>query len=229
MQVYIYNGQITSYFITEEGKLYNSKTKNWLKGQTQKNGYITFNISIDGEKHRLYAHRMVAETFLLNSDFSKTQVNHKDGIKTNNYVQNLEWTTPKENVNHAFDNGLNECRQPVYCFDKEKNLVCMYPSIKSAHLVSGFSIASIWKQLERKEKSLSNGYYWSKTSDNNFPTVAQIGIGKPIGQYNANGELIATYESRNECARMINGDKKRIGECCNGKIKTYRGFIFKYI
>ena len=60
----------------------------------------------------LAIHRAVAQLFLPNPD-GKEQVNHKDGIKTNNDVTNLEWNTPKENVQHAFRTGLAYARQGV--------------------------------------------------------------------------------------------------------------------
>lgn len=228
MRLYIYKEQVTTYYITTEGKLYNSKTKRWLKGQISKNGYHTYHISIDGEKKRLYAHRMVSETYLPKIP-EKNEVNHKDGIKTNNSLENLEWVSSSENKIHAMELGLREKGKPVYCFDKNKKLLCKYESIADAARMLKVDANWLREQAGRSVKTLSYGYYWSHLEDNSFETKPLTGIKKPVGQYNAKMELVSKYESRNEAARETGYDKKRIGECCNGKIKTYRGYYWKYL
>jgi hypothetical protein len=69
--------------------------------------YWAINICINGKNKMHYIHRLVALTFLSNPD-NKPQVNHIDGNKLNNHIDNLEWVTASENLQHAWDTGLNE-------------------------------------------------------------------------------------------------------------------------
>ena len=68
-------------------------------------GYQKVDLTKDGEKNKLYVHRLVALAFIENAK-NKPQVNHKNGIKTDNNVDNLEWVTNTENRQHAIEAGL---------------------------------------------------------------------------------------------------------------------------
>jgi hypothetical protein len=72
-----------------------------LKLGKSKNGYLTVSFSVDSVKSNHSVHRLVARAFIPNES-NKPQVNHKDGNKHNNHVENLEWMTRSENTKHAY-------------------------------------------------------------------------------------------------------------------------------
>lgn len=76
-----------------------------LSLHTGEDGYLHCMLSIDGQSTLKSVHRLVAQTWIPNPE-NKPQVNHIDGSKTNNRVDNLEWVTQAENMQHAKDTGL---------------------------------------------------------------------------------------------------------------------------
>lgn len=87
-----------------------------------------------GKSVSQYTHILVAQAFIPNP-LNKPEVNHQDGIKSNNYVDNLEWATPKENTNHAIRTGLspistlNNYRSlPVIQLSKDGKFIKEWPS-----------------------------------------------------------------------------------------------------
>lgn len=72
---------------------------------TSGNGYSTLVLSKNNTVKRFYVHRLVAQAFIPNPK-NKRVVNHKNGVKTDNQVGNLEWNTYKENLHHAIRLGL---------------------------------------------------------------------------------------------------------------------------
>jgi len=92
------------YFISNFGRVKNSKGK-ILKYYVQNSGYQVIKLHKNKKGHHKLIHRLVAETFIDNPN-NKPEVNHKDGNKQNNKVENLEWVTPSENRKHAIELGL---------------------------------------------------------------------------------------------------------------------------
>jgi hypothetical protein len=75
------------------------------KQRVGKNGYITVALVVNDITHNTYVHRIISEAFVQKRDGCNV-VNHKNGIKTDNTIQNLEWVTSRENNIHALDNHL---------------------------------------------------------------------------------------------------------------------------
>jgi hypothetical protein len=94
-----------NYSVTEDGKVLNNKTNRELKPIINSNGYYAVGLCNKGKVAMTLIHRLVASAFLINSN-NKKEVNHINGIKTNNRIENLEWATRSENMKHAFKNGL---------------------------------------------------------------------------------------------------------------------------
>lgn len=96
----------SNYFVSKMGAVYSKTTRRLLKPSTRE-GYLRVEL-ISDEKivSKKSVHRLVGEAFIQNNDSMRDQINHKNGIKTDNNVENLEWCTVQENVQHAVDTGL---------------------------------------------------------------------------------------------------------------------------
>lgn len=96
---------IQEYSVTEDGRVYSHKSNKYLSQRIGPVGYMMVNLSIEGKCKTFTVHRLVAKAFLPNPN-NLEAVNHIDGNKVNNNVDNLEWVTNSQNAQHAFRTGL---------------------------------------------------------------------------------------------------------------------------
>ena len=92
--------QCDKYECSTFGRIRDAKTKRILNGSINNKGYIRYDLCLNGKRFVVSGHRAVAETFIDNIE-NKPQINHIDGNKTNNNINNLEWCTGSENILHA--------------------------------------------------------------------------------------------------------------------------------
>ena len=129
-------------------------------------GYYVVRLTKNGKYKNIGVHRLVAQAFIPNPD-NLPQVNHKDGNKQNNCVENLEWCTSSYNVKHAFDTGLktqkkgieNVCSKSVYQYDKNMNLLKVWGSMKEVEREIGVNHSAILRCAKKKQKT-AGGYVW---------------------------------------------------------------------
>lgn len=112
------NGQ---YKASNDGKVMTVKTGRILAPIIDARGYERVCLFKADRERRYKVHRLIANTFLPNPE-GKQQVNHKDGNKRNNCVDNLEWVTNEENLRHAIANGLRDGHKR-YCNSKKKRII----------------------------------------------------------------------------------------------------------
>lgn len=92
---------MTSYYISTKGEVYNNSNQILLKQTKNESGYIRYTLRINGKNVSKLAHVLVMETWGPKPSANGLVINHKDGNKSNNYIENLEWCSKQENSLHA--------------------------------------------------------------------------------------------------------------------------------
>lgn len=98
------------YEVSNQGRVRNLKGL-IMKPSVHRDGYLWIGLVSKTMPYNVSVHRMVAKAFIPNPE-NKPTVNHKDGCKTNNRVDNLEWATYSENVRHAYENHMIADKSP---------------------------------------------------------------------------------------------------------------------
>lgn len=216
------------YFVSNLGRFKNSFGIIMENYKVNANGYIRVFIY----KKTFALHRLVALTFLDNPE-NKEQVNHIDGNKLNNSLDNLEFVTNKENQIHKFLIGIgNNFTRAVKQYDLEGNFIKEYNSIVLAAKEMNISKSCITGVLLNKRKTAA-GFIWKYSDDKNIDFSEKIKINKNIGrnvcQYDLDMNLIKTHNSIADASRTLNIHKNHIWAVINNFRKTTGGFIFKYL
>lgn len=141
-----------------------------LKQQTNHKGYRVIRVVDSGKKITKSVHRLVANAFLP-IVYGKNQVNHKDGNKSNNNIENLEWCTNQENQLHAIRLGLNNHskydsgrkKRKVKQIDLEtRKVIKIFDSLAEAERMT--KTRNIGACCQGKRRS-ANGYAWKYESE----------------------------------------------------------------
>lgn len=148
-----------------KNKFYKGKI---LITKIDKDGYLQLGLSKNGTKKYFRVHRLVAQAFIPNPS-NLPQVNHKDEVKDNNNVKNLEWCDNKYNSSYGTKNNrMIETRNKKYLKNREKSIIQLtlsgefikeYKSLSDASKINKLSIGNLWKALNGKIRQLS-GYIW---------------------------------------------------------------------
>ena len=152
------------YQVSSMGRVRNVRRGTVLKTHPDRAGYIKIGLSKNGRQTGKFVHRLVAEAFIDNPE-SKTDVNHKNGIKGNNNLSNLEWNTRSENLLHAYRTGLLVVKHGEEA-SRSKFTEEQVSEIKILH-ESGISQSSIARVLGVTQPTISyivNGVNWREMS-----------------------------------------------------------------
>lgn len=129
-----------------------------IKLGLHKQGYNIFSVCYNSKHKNLFHHRVLAEHFIPNPE-NKLCVNHKNGIKTDNRLDNLEWVTYSENMNHALENKLNKSEKSVVQISLDGFILNEYKSHQEASRQTGILQHNITRVVNGVRKK-AGGYIW---------------------------------------------------------------------
>ena len=227
---FIYEGQETDYSVSTEGEV-RKDTTNYILSQSSQQDYKFVGLIINGKQKRMRVHRMVALAFIDNPD-NKPYVNHINGNRSDNNVENLEWVTPSENTQHAVDTGLFKSgrARAVVQYNLNGEQMATFESASEAARQTGGSQSKI-TMCCRRQRDSANDYQWRYYDD--IQDVQKIEkkfiTGKKVAQCDEKGNILKIYPSFKEAARAVNGTSSAISRVCSGTNIRHKGYKWKLV
>ena len=149
----------SKYAVSNKGHIMNIRSGKIIKTTVNSSGYESVQLSEYGKRKRFLIHRLIAFVFILNPEL-KPYVNHKDGNKLNNTVENLEWCTAKENEKHARLTKLKDQNKPVKAISiLNPEDIQIYESLSECSRSMDINKGTIHRVLKGK-RNATHGYYF---------------------------------------------------------------------
>lgn len=217
------------YYIRKDGKVWSRNQHCFLKPKIN-TGYYDITLHFEKKRYTVRIHRKVAESFIPNP-YKYTIVNHKNGNKLDNRVENLEWCTSRQNSQHAHDNGLvNVYKRPVVQYDMDGNKIAEYASATSAGIATKIRRSDISATCRRIQLS-SGGYIWKYKEDENNVISGPLELQykrKAVVKFDMKCNKICEYHSTKEAAKEFGCHPDNIAAACRGVVESSNGFIWRY-
>lgn len=139
------------YLVSSEGQIKSIRSDKILKPSTDKDGYLYYVLCVKGNRKTIKAHRLVAKAFIENP-LNKPAIDHINGIKTDNRVENLRWVTNKENTNNpiTLERVVSSCMKRIDIL-KQKSIDRNYGRRRTIVLRNGVIVGEYLSQKDASE------------------------------------------------------------------------------
>lgn len=244
------------YKISNHGNVYSCISRKTLKQVISSTGYSHVTLYLHGKAKTASVHILVANAFL-DTPSGAQEINHKDGVKTNNNADNLEWVTKSENQRHAIKLGLRPSspmkgksgdRNPrskiIYQYNLDGTFVRKWVGITETARAMNCSASTISACLNRRKRT-GAGYLWRYEYRDNIksdiPSTIMSGSNrgrrwvqkkqrpmKKILQKTKSGDVVTEWENYKVLCEKTGYDSGNIYNCINGRIKTAYGYTWEY-
>lgn len=181
----------------------------------------------NGRRNKQKVHRLVAEAFIPNPN-NYPIINHKNEVKTDNRVENIEWCSYSYNLNYGTRKGWQRRINgvPICQYTKEGQFVKRYASIiEAAEMNPPADSSNIYHCCNRETPSCV-GYVWRYEGDK-FGEYINKAL-SPVKQYDLDGKFIQRYDSIKEASKSTGIISSGINNCCLGLSLSSGGFVWKY-
>lgn len=219
-------GKVKTFYLNEE-KI--------MKPSVDNCGYEKISISINGKRKTFTIHKLVALFFLPNP-LDLKEINHIDGNKRNNNVNNLEWCTRSENVSHAFLMGLKVNKKGEESllskefnqFDLEGNLIKKWRGVKQCSKELGINDSrQITQNLHGRSKTCM-GWIFSFEEKIDVKKILENPSCKKVISFDPITKEQKIYNSVKETEKD-GFQSSLVVKCCKGKRTTHGGKTWKYM
>lgn len=207
----IIDGKETFYSVSNYGNVRNDSKGTLLTGSIANNGYRMVHLRYRIDKN-CSVHRLVMKAFLPCELMDDLQINHKDGNKLNNHLENLEWCTALQNIRHSFDAHLQSKEMlPCHVYDLEGNYIESFINSLEAAKQYPVTQSSINRCLREEYQHCKQWQFKTYKKEKIDPWYFNNRKEKRVYLYDINGELITIYPSQKEAAYKLGVNPKTIG------------------
>lgn len=218
-------------------KSYRGRSNGLIMSPNKTQGYLFVSLCNDQGKKRHSIHRLVATHFIENPN-GLPFINHKNGIRDDNRVENLEWCTPSQNTRHYFyvlKEGQLLKDQPVVQYTKTGRYIQDWDSVIEASMGTGIHIDDIIHSCKRRQKrKTTKGYLWRFRGDLDLRLEYKASeqreyFFRGVVRINKYGEKVGEYGTIQEASKYTGVNACGIQKvCANKQWKTEDGSIWRY-